>query len=162
MSKKLADHHLWEAFIKGCKPIAKDSLYYAPALPRLDVENRRGVKAPIASIKGVADIEEQNYKKLEADKVNISRILDLHGYSSEQSYNRLLYFLECAYRDKMRYVLIIIGKGRNNQGYLQSNVPRWLRYSPQIAQYVNAISYASLKHGGQGALYVRLQKNYNL
>ncbi len=104
-------------------------------------------------------MEPKIYKRIESNKIAISRRLDLHGYTLEQSYDLLLNFLQQAYKDNLRYVLIIIGKGLNNQGALQINVPRWLRTVPNMAKYVSAVTYAAPKHGGQGALYVRLKKN---
>lgn len=104
-------------------------------------------------------MESKIYKKIESNKIIIARRLDLHGYSLEQSFDLLLNFLHQAYKDNLRYVLIIVGKGVNNQGVLQINVPRWLRTVPNMAKYVSAVTHAAPKHGGKGALYVRLKKS---
>jgi DNA-nicking Smr family endonuclease len=65
-------------------------------------------------------------------------------------------------------VLVVTGKGLTKQladgdqwrepGVLRRNTPHWLR-SPQLRSVVVGFEEASARHGGAGALYVRLRRN---
>jgi DNA-nicking Smr family endonuclease len=63
---------------------------------------------------------------------------------------------------------VITGKGRagdgltsssdlRGRGVLRQNVPRWIN-EPRLAGLVIGYSAASIRHGGDGALYVRLRR----
>jgi DNA-nicking Smr family endonuclease len=60
-----------------------------------------------------------------------------------------------------RSVLIITGKGSrtdiSERGILNRQVPLWLA-QPDLRAYVTSFEPAHARHGGQGALYVRLRR----
>lgn len=165
MVKQVKDYYLWENFAKTCdrvfKPIKQNSEIKLKKQPIKTVEKLVLIEAQTTFSTAVttpSDLELNIYKKIKTHKIIIERRIDLHGYTLQQSYDVLFSFLAKAYEDQIRYVLIIMGKGANQQGVLQINIPKWLRIG-QLAQYVNAVSKASQNHGGTGALYVRIRKN---
>jgi DNA-nicking Smr family endonuclease len=57
-----------------------------------------------------------------------------------------------------RYVLVITGKGRDQeQGILRRQVPLWLE-APDLRGLVVGFDTADTGHGGAGALYVRVRR----
>lgn len=103
--------------------------------------------------------DEKTYGRLRKQKIKIERKLDLHGAQQDHAHSLLLNFLAQASKDKLRYVIIITGKGGiAEQGILRQIVPKWLCWGAH-AIYVSAFAQASAKHGANGALYVRLRNN---
>ena len=93
-------------------------------------------------------------------KKNIPQgILDLHGYRLKTAKIILHNYILNAYERKIRNILIITGKGRNNTGVLKKEVPLWLNDETLIDLLIN-YEIAPNKFGGEGALLVRI-KNKN-
>ena len=86
-------------------------------------------------------------------------ILDLHGYRLKTAKIILHNYILNAYEKKIRNILIITGKGRNNTGVLKKEVPLWLNDKTLIDLLIN-YETAPIKFGGEGALLVRI-KNKN-
>jgi DNA-nicking Smr family endonuclease len=62
----------------------------------------------------------------------------------------------------MTFVLVITGKGRtvgpeSERGVLRRQVPEWLGL-PEFRSLVVGYEEASISHGGEGALYVRVRR----
>lgn len=102
-------------------------------------------------------IEERVLKRLAKGRQNVDARIDLHGYTQDRARAVLLEFLQNSRAQGHRLVLVITGKGNENQGVLRRNVPLWLDTSP-FAQHINGRRIAHISHGGAGALYVRLRK----
>ena len=96
--------------------------------------------------------------------------LDLHGLRQRDAHARLRAFLLEAHADGLRTVLVITGKGGEEQpdrlgdlagerqrGVLRRNVPHWLE-EPELRAIVLSFTLAGVRHGGAGALYVQLRK----
>ena len=97
---------------------------------------------------------------LQKEKKNIPEgIIDLHGYRLQTAKIVLHNYILNAYEKKIRNILIITGKGRNNTGVLKKEVPLWLNDETLIDLLVN-YETAPNKFGGEGALLVRI-KNKN-
>ena len=97
---------------------------------------------------------------LQKEKKNIPQgILDLHGYRLKTAKIILHNYILNAYEKKIRNILIITGKGRNNTGVLKKEVPLWLNDETLIDLLIN-YEKAPNKFGGEGALLVRI-KNKN-
>ena len=81
------------------------------------------------------------------------------GRTQAEAHDALLHFLERAFKQGKRKVLIITGKGmtQSKSGILKANVPRWLN-EPAFRRLVLALSQARPEHGGEGALYVLLKR----
>jgi DNA-nicking Smr family endonuclease len=90
--------------------------------------------------------------------------IDLHGMTQEAAHHRLRVFLQRQQAADGRLVLVITGKGRpdddrmlSERGVLRRAVPEWLG-SPGFRDLVSAYNEAGRRHGGAGALYVRLKR----
>lgn len=100
--------------------------------------------------------------RLSRGSVLIDARIDLHGLTQEAAHRRLLRFLDAARGEGARIVLVITGKGApdavdGGRGVLRRAVPEWLR-SPPFRLLVSGYESAGRRHGGEGALYVRLRR----
>ena len=106
--------------------------------------------------------------KLRGGKLKPEKILDLHGYSYDSARFRVIKFINDAYNDHKRLVLVITGKGNkskldekfsieNKRGVLREAFPHWIE-SETIKPLVLSIAQAHISHGGNGAYYVYLRK----
>lgn len=114
--------------------------------------------------------------RLRKGHIRPSARLDLHGMGQTEAHGALNHFINRAYRDNKRCVLVITGKGEprlsphnrtqtsdshwmdKQPGVLRRRVPEWLQ-TPPINAYVIKHHIAQPKDGGSGALYVYLRKN---
>jgi len=87
--------------------------------------------------------------------------IDLHGMRQREAHHVLSGFLHSAQARGHRHVLVITGKGAGarpgERGVLNREVPRWLN-EPEFRQMVVGFTPAHKRHGGEGALYVRLRR----
>ena len=96
-------------------------------------------------------------------KEAIDARLDLHGFTQSEAHSALLHFLRNAHSRDARLVLVITGKGSKNLGrsgeigVLRRQVPQWLGL-PEFREFVVGFEDASIRHGGEGALYVRVRR----
>jgi DNA-nicking Smr family endonuclease len=102
-------------------------------------------------------VDKSTAKKLTGGKFNIDAKLDLHGKTQDEALLSLRYFIKNSFETSKRGVLVVTGKGSNNDGILKNQVPRWMNISG-IREYIIMFSYAQPKHGGDGALYVLLKR----
>ena len=84
--------------------------------------------------------------------------LDLHGLTQAEAHDALLRFLHMAQTRDARLVMVITGKGRGGEGgVLKRQVPLWLAL-PEFRPMVVGFEEAHQRHGGEGALYLRLRR----
>ena len=119
----------------------------------------------------LASIGRKEARQIRSGRVEIDARLDLHGLRQREAYGALQSFLANAQANGHRYVLIITGKGglapededenffheRQERGVLKRAVPRWLA-EPAFRAWVIGYESAHTRHGGEGALYVRLRR----
>jgi DNA-nicking Smr family endonuclease len=110
----------------------------------------------------VGGFDRKTITRLSRGSVPIDARIDLHGMTQEAAHHRLLRFLESARADGAKIVLVITGKGaadavEGGRGILRRAVPGWLR-SPSFRLLVSGCESAGRRHGGDGALYVRLRR----
>jgi DNA-nicking Smr family endonuclease len=97
-------------------------------------------------------------KRVASGKEKIDARLDLHGLTQNEAHGELLRFLRSAHDRGCRLVLVITGKGRGGEpGVLRRQVPQWLGL-PEFRALVVGFEDASVRHGGEGALYVRVRR----
>lgn len=111
-------------------------------------------------------------KGLGSGRVEIGARVDLHGMRQREAHATLKAFLARAQREGHRHVLVITGKGTargsaetenfyetpgDRPGVLRRTVPQWLG-APELRSVVVSCRAAAPRHGGEGALYVRLRK----
>ena len=101
-----------------------------------------------------------------AAALEVDARLDLHGLTQRAAHQRLGRFLAEAQANGARLVLVITGKGRpaepaeghgEARGVLRRAVPDWLQ-SPEFRPFVAGFDEAGRRHGGAGALYVRIRR----
>jgi DNA-nicking Smr family endonuclease len=113
-------------------------------------------------------------RKLGRGQMEIDARLDLHGKTKATAHRILKSFLLDAQMREHRTVLIITGKGDQGlarhtlhsfdvihtperTGILMRSVPQWLN-EPDFRNLIVGFQPAHPKHGGGGALYVRLRR----
>lgn len=112
-----------------------------------------------------ANIDRRTAEKFKRGEWPIQRRLDLHGLTEKNAYQEVEKFITEAYRQGLRCVLLITGKGspRNpedwyeTRGILREQVPHWLN-NPELRPLILAFSYALPADGGEGALYILLRR----
>ncbi len=115
------------------------------------------------------DFSRREMRQINSGRQPIEARLDLHGLYQEAAHMALRHFLRQCQDQDFRHVLVITGKGRTpapselmygdtEQGVLRRVVPLWLA-EPDLREIVSGFSQAPRRHGGAGALYVRLRRN---
>jgi DNA-nicking Smr family endonuclease len=128
------------ASVSGSLPVREPHPRSSPLPPRL------------------APIDRKARQKLGRGRDAIDARIDLHGRTQVQAHRALRKFLLDAQAAGNRYVLVITGKGRDQeQGILRRQVPLWLE-APDFRDLVVGFGTAHTGHGGAGALYVRMRR----
>ena len=123
------------------------------------------VKAP-----PLADFEAKARRQLNRGRRAIEARIDLHGMTRNEAHEALLAFLSSARAKGNLHALVITGKGTDGaedddlvammtreRGVLRQAVRQWLTL-PEFRSHVVSFSEAGPRHGGSGALYVRLRR----
>jgi DNA-nicking Smr family endonuclease len=122
----------------------------------------------------LSTFERRTAQKLGRGKMEPDATIDLHGHGLEESYIRLLHFIEGQRLQGSRLLLVITGKGASpfgrhtlhghthyaspeREGRIRREVPIWLEET-RFRQHVVGFQPAHPRHGGGGAFYVRLRK----
>jgi DNA-nicking Smr family endonuclease len=114
-------------------------------------------------------------RRIARDPESIDARLDLHGMRQREAYPALKGFVRASQGRGHRLLLVITGKGTAREtgredydawadtpfyeaprGVLRRLVPEWLS-KPEFRDVVAGVSPAHPRHGGEGALYVRLR-----
>ena len=104
-----------------------------------------------------AGLDRTTRRKLSRGNLPVEARLDLHGHNAQQAETRLRAFIQQSVSLGHRCVLVITGKGVCGEGVLRRHVPFWLK-QPPLGGVVLAISDATPKDGGAGAIYVMLRR----
>jgi DNA-nicking Smr family endonuclease len=173
MTRRLTseERELWENLRRSVRP-----LRVAPAKPeektpepaRAEAPAPRGAKAvigpdpkpPARLPPPLVPLEERERRRLARGLSEVDARIDLHGMRQERAYSALLSFLYRSQARNQKTVLVITGKGReghDGRGVLRQSVPAWLA-RPEFRDLVVGIEEAGRRHGGAGALYVRLRR----
>ncbi|MDH3580257.1 MAG: Smr/MutS family protein [Hyphomicrobiales bacterium] len=137
-----------------------------PPPAKLAPVKKSGAPAPLGSF------DRREMRGLGQGRIDIDARIDLHGMRQREAHGALKAFLVRAFARGQRHVLVITGKGTqrradeasapynesgSERGVLRNAVPRWLN-EPALREMVVSFTTASPRHGGEGALYVRLRK----
>ena len=129
----------------------------APAVaapPGAALKPTRGKAAP----KAAPDvIEPKRQRRIVRERDPIDARIDLHGMDQDRARAALLGFLQRAYAEGARAVLVITGKGTQGEGVIRRRTPEWLA-EPAVRPMIAGVSQAHRRHGGEGALYVALKR----
>ena len=88
-------------------------------------------------------------------KISVPTILDLHGFTVQDAYAIFVRFLNYHFEQKTTSVIIITGKGKDDNGILKKEFPKWIE-NPQIKKNVIRITQP-VSYGG-GAFELTLKK----
>jgi DNA-nicking Smr family endonuclease len=116
-------------------------------------------------------IERRESRQIAGGRVVVDARIDLHGHRQREAYGALKDFLARSRAAGHRYVLVITGKGAvraedeaapfyetQETGVLKRAVPRWLA-EPGFRELIVSFGPAHIRHGGEGALYIRLRRD---
>ena len=98
-------------------------------------------------------------RELKNNKLEINATLDLHGRTALEAKTELNNFIKNCYKNNLKNIVIITGKGKNNKGIIKTNTPSWLK-EEIISRFIVGFESMPDKKGGQGALFIKL-KNKN-
>ncbi|MDD3313486.1 Smr/MutS family protein [Pseudodesulfovibrio sp.] len=108
----------------------------------------------------VRGLDIKTFQQLKAGALSVGAHIDLHGMTSDQARDNLLFFIRESYLQNLRCVLVVTGRGINSPGglpILRRETESWLTRDP-LKRVVLAFCTAQAKDGGAGALYVLLRK----
>jgi DNA-nicking Smr family endonuclease len=142
----------------------------APSVPVADPPPRKPQPGPKPAEPKPLVLERRKARRIARGAEEIEARLDLHGMTQDDAHHALVGFVRRCHASGMRTVLVITGKGgvggarRDDdhviprpRGVLRRNVPAWL-CGPDIGTLVVSYSAAHIRHGGEGAIYVRLRR----
>ncbi len=157
MTKKLPpeEQALWDAFIKGIRPIKHDTIV-SESPKRTNIPEKPFL--PMPGIRRTQKVEVLHENDLR--NVRLDGQLDLHGFTQASGELALREFLKNALYKDWRWVRIITGKGSpGNPSILREQSPKWLQSMPE---FVTGYAYAKPDDGGSGALYVKIRRKVRL
>lgn len=137
------DKKLWEWLTKDVTPLGE-----------ISVPDTSKKVVPFSDI-----VEETKLRLRKKSKTRYDARLDLHGMTRNEAFH-MMEIVIC--REKIRgtkTILIITGKGHGKGeglGILKRKVPMWLS-TPKFKKLVKGWEQASLRDGGEGAIYVYLK-----
>lgn len=173
------DKALWDEIAKSIKPLPGRRTKTGREPEALSVEEQTSkgmekrnrplaVAAPVKrrepKAPPLAPMDRRLKQKISRGSTEIDAKLDLHGYTQAEAKSRLLRFLETAQAREHALVIVITGKGKrggdswsNEGGVLKRQVPLWLAL-PEFRSLVIGFEEAGVRHGGAGALYIRVRR----
>lgn len=173
MSRDLTDEErrLWERLSESVRPLAKRPAKRGDSVPkktagggtepqRVATQKAAAATAPAKPGPALAPLEARSRRRLARGLTEVDARIDLHGMRQERAFIQLRAFLRQAQARGHRVVLVVTGKGRASEegrGVLYRSVPAWLA-SPDLRHLVVGFEEAGRRHGGAGALYVRVRR----
>lgn len=121
---------------------------------------------PKPAVKPLVALEPKAKRRLNRGQSDVAARIDLHGMRQHEAHDALIQFISNAHAQDMRLVLVITGKGKANGdnggvgrevGVLRRLTPHWLG-EPSLRHMVLGYESAGVRHGGEGAIYVRIRK----
>tara|TARA_B100001996_G_C18405142_1_gene494533 strand:+ start:219 stop:650 length:432 start_codon:yes stop_codon:yes gene_type:complete len=111
------------------------------------------------------DLSEQS---LDTNKI---QKLDLHGFALNDANEKVKQFINESFIQGYRKLLIVTGKGSRSRVHenpyvsdklsvLKYSVPEFINTEKSLNKKIIKITLADKKHGGDGAIYVFLKKNF--
>jgi DNA-nicking Smr family endonuclease len=160
----------WDEAVKGVKKI-KTNRHIDEIKPKEVVVRQDKVKTVTFDVlKNSHSVQKDDFsqmdgslaKRFKREEFKPQAVLDLHGITEKAAFDRVCDFIKSAYDSGKRCVLIITGKGLDEEifstrGVLRKSVPQWLSGS-EISPLILAYKNPSEALGGAGALYILLRK----
>jgi DNA-nicking Smr family endonuclease len=163
------DRNLWGQVTRSVAPLRRQPLSAnagqsaTPGKPKSLSGPPRSAPAATRGAPALEPLDRRLKQRLARGTESITARIDLHGKTQGEAHAALLSFLRNAQRDGVTFALVITGKGGSARdgwsvrGVLRRQVPEWLRL-PEFRGYVVGFEDAHTRHGGAGALYVRIRR----
>lgn len=170
---------LWKAFTKDIEPIHETDWDEGTAFPEERSDEKpvrsKAVKpflpdaVPPKSSFATQEpqLDGNTDRRLKRGQIPIEGRLDLHGFNQEQAHGMLRQFVQSAYAQNKRCLLVITGKGGgrigrlfggdSSGGVLKQKLPQWISDYPLKDIVLKAV-HAAPKDGGSGAFYLYLKR----
>ncbi|MGF0539757.1 Smr/MutS family protein [Agrobacterium sp. ES01] len=172
------DRILWGKVARSTRPMPgrlEDLIEFEAAFIEPEPENKAppSKKVPVSLAEKAAQAEAAKKdrrvhhpferpvkRKLSRGHLPLEARVDLHGLYQSEAHGVLLDFLMRAHDRGMRHVLVITGKGSSmgSEGALKRAVPLWFS-KPEFRNLISSYEPAAQKHGGEGAMYIRLARH---
>tara|TARA_B100000242_G_C42949050_1_gene440087 strand:+ start:353 stop:829 length:477 start_codon:yes stop_codon:yes gene_type:complete len=104
-------------------------------------------------------LDKKTKRQLYNRKFVYDALIDLHGKTEIQAHEITKNFIKNCFLNELKSIVIITGKGANNQGILKLKLPLWLK-NDELSKFVVGFETMPNNKGGEGALFVKL-KNKN-
>ncbi len=172
-----AELALWRQVARTVKPLAgrkpvepEPEAEQAKPAPAAENVPSAAMLAPVrppakAAPPPLVPLERRMRTQLRRGQQGVEAVIDLHGLRQEEAHTALRGFLRLQQQRGAKLVLVVTGKGiagdvpyGEERGILRRNVPHWLRL-PDLRPLVLGFDEAERRHGGAGALYIRLRRN---
>ena len=119
-------------------------------------------------IKNPKDIADKDTAKFKNSFKNYRFKFDLHGFNLSDANKKVKEIIFLCVEKKYKEILLITGKGihsntdddiyvSKNLGKLKYSVPEYIKSDFEILQYVQSVSSAEKKDGGEGAIVITLK-----
>ncbi len=154
---------------RALTPQAKGQQRPPPPPPRPAPAPKRSAPQPAPAPQPLP-LERRKARRIAKGTEEIEARLDLHGMTQDDAHASLVGFIRRCSPQGLRTVLVITGKGGagrtsrddhdaipRERGVLKRNVPRWLG-GHELSSLVISYTSAHVRHGGEGAIYVRLRR----
>ena len=103
-------------------------------------------------------------------QINKVQKLDLHGFSLIEANKIVKKFIVQSFDNGYKKLLVVTGKGLRSKSYsnpylseklnmLKYSIPEYIKNDENLNQKISRISKASLKDGGEGAIYIFLKNS---
>ena len=131
----------------------------------LSLEDQEAWENFIKHPSDIYDKEHQNKNiNLKKDRLNF----DLHGFTLQEANIKVEEIMLTAIANQYKEILLITGKGLHSTSdedtyvskdlsKLKFSVPEFINRNNELNKYVNTISEASIKDGGEGAILIKLK-----
>ena len=163
----------WDFFKESVRPIKKEGTAKTIIKKITPIKTSNRTTRTTADLETVlskdwGNLEKNTHKKILKNQIKISKKLDLHGRSVEESKIAVFKFITNNFETQNRLLLIICGKGKRlgvthgwkGTGILNKKIPDWLN-SKALFNKILWFDYARPDQGGKGAYIVYLKKLKN-
>jgi len=111
-----------------------------------------------------------NKDSLKNEKSDINfRTIDLHGYTLDEANKAINKFINIAFKDRVKKLIVVTGKGLHSQNeknpyvskdlsILKHAIPDFILNNKNLMQKIIEIKEAKIEDGGSGAFYIFLKK----
>lgn len=160
----------WESFKKTVKPISKTEKVISKKFKnKIKIQKKNSLEEfadlEIVLSNNWGQLEKNIHRKIIKGDIRISKTLDLHGNTVDESKKKVFNFITQNFQTQNRLLLIICGKGKRlsvsmgwkGTGILNKKIPDWLN-SKALFDKVVWFDYAPQEKGGKGAYLVYLKK----